>query len=228
MIKNKIIMVLLLASVGFGQDNYAMGRAKSFAKKVFYSKTAVFAGILAGLKGLQINHSFEEKMIDLENLGTTLPQKIEKEIKAFFKEHGHSSLEIKDHEEGGVGVIKYKTRQFLLLNKRNKDILMGYNDDGLKKKHLLEGVFFHELNHLENNDTIEKAIEASMITPTAIMSGKMVRVAGSSKKLAVVTGIFSSYLLYYACMFRSRQIEERCDRNAADTIEHAENIAFYL
>jgi hypothetical protein len=228
MMKNKIITVLLLASAGFGQDAQAMGRARNFAKRVFFSKTAAVAGVLAGTHGAFFYKQYQDQIEAIENLETTLSQKSQEEVKAFFKTHGYSPVIKDDDDRVGPAVAKKGDRSFLLLDRRSRDILDGYGDEILKKKHLLDGVLAHEVDHLKHSDIEERMIGLSMVVPLAIIAGKMVRVAGGSKKLTVATGIVGLYSLLFAVKKRAQWQEERCDRNAADTIERAENLAFYF
>jgi len=225
--KNKIITVLLLASAGFGQDAQAMGAARSFAKRVFFSKTAAVAGVLAGTNGAFVYKKNQEIIQEIEKSETTLSQESQEEVKAFFKTHGYSPI-IKDYDGACPSVARKGDRSFLLLDRRSRNILNGYGDEILKKKHLLDGVFPHEVDHLKHSDIEERIIAASIAGPLVIIAGKMVRVAGGSKKLTVATGIVGVYSLAFGVKKLAQSHEERCDRNAADTIEHAENLAFYL
>jgi len=223
--KNKIIMVLLFAGAGFGQDAQAMGAARNFAKRVFFSKTAAVAGVLAGTNGAFVYKENQEIIQEIEKSETTLSEKAQEEVKAFFKTHGFC-IEIKD--ENAIFVVKNRDKSFLLLDRISRDILDGYGDEILGKKHLLDGVFRHEVDHLKHSDGEERAIWFSIASPLAIIAGKMVRVAGGSKKLTVATGIVGALGLHLAVKKRTQLQEERCDRNAVDTIEHAENLVFYL
>jgi hypothetical protein len=228
MMKYKIKGVLLCVIAGFGQDTQAMGGARNFAGKVFRSKTAAVAGVLAGVNGAAFYGLFQDEMQNIENAGTTLSQESQEEVKAFFKTHGYFPV-IKDCEGISPRVAKKGDTSFLLLDKRSRDVLDENTlDEVLEKKHILNGIAGHEVDHLKHPDVVERKIEESITAPAAIMAGKMVRVAGGSKKLMIATGIFSLYSILFLQKKRAQQQEERCDRNAADTLERAENLAFYF
>ncbi len=246
MMKNKIITVLLLVSAGFGQNAQAMGGARNFAKKVFFSKTAAVAGALAGVNGALQYKARQDLIQKIENAETLLSEESQKEVQTFFELHGYSPV-IKDYPGDCPAVFKNGDYTCLLLDRRsrcvldrlifNKRLRLIFNEkmkikytlnETLEKKHILDGALCHEVDHLKHPDMVERQIEQSIVGPTAILAGKIVRIAGGSKKLAVAAGIFSFYGLFLSIKQRAQQQEERCDRNAADTIEHAENLAFYL
>gem|GEM_PF-2005515 len=232
MMKNKIITILLFAGAGFGQDAQAMGRARNFAKKVFFSKTA---GIATGA-GLFDHYRRQivrdEVLEDLEATKCTLLSSSEEKVKTMFKDVGVDVI-IKDNQNGPA-VFQHKDKVFLMLSyadRRALDHGRGYvwrNDaDGWVTEADVISCLKHERIHVLQRD-YQKDNARCCVIPGGLMAAKMAHVAGKAKIGVLAAGFAIATLGKVLVQRHSQYIEKRADDEGVEVWEDAENIAHYI
>jgi len=212
MMKNKIIMVLLLAGAGFGQDAQAMGRAGKFAKEVFRSKTAAVAGVV--MLGVGANSQLDEYQYRsvADKMQTFLPVYIKSEVQRHFSNLGIPAIKIIDVDfAGSVSVYQWFDRAILVIPRNARLALQGrMNDTGFTKEEVL-AIMEHEASHLRHRDSLKDRIFEMYLPGTVIMAGKAIRVAGTSKKIAAGSAAVTWAAAFLAEKWHSRQVEKRAD-----------------
>ncbi len=253
MMKNKIIIVLLLVSAGFGQDSQAMGGARNFAKKVFFSKTAAVAGALAVGNSVNFSIQNQKNLGKIKNGKITLSEKSQQEVKDFFAEHGYTKIEIRNSEvfmdspsspTAAIAIVNDGDQLYCLVGPIERfvfdqkdfclelgaeSIPMKYPDgiEPLTKDEVKIGIA-HEVCHVKHSDILHRQLAVPFAGPAVLLAGKAMRVAGASKKLVVAGGLGLLYSLGFAQKKMARFQEERADRYAATTPENAKLMISYF
>ncbi len=212
MMKNKIITALLLAAAGFGQGIQAMGGAKDFAKKVFFSKTAAVAGMVmlgAGVNKLAEQH---QDNVRYDTFESSLPMYNRMKVHAHFEKLGITNVKMVDRDSGvSLGIYQWLDRSVLFIPRDERLALQGMeNDKGLTKEEVL-AMMEHEASHSRHRDSLKDCVSEVMIPGVVIMAGKAVRVAGATKKMAVGTAALTWSAALLGEKWRSRQAEKRAD-----------------
>ncbi len=240
--KNKIIMVLLLAAVGFGQDAQAMAGMVGKCRQIFARKKEVIRDavvrvaintLIATCLRETLSYYAEKKLYEIIERESPAPllSETEEEIQVWFRKHGLypeinntvNATAVQELPDGKTQLAISELDRCVLEHGR-LDVCRGMSTVTLEKKHVMAVLSGHEVDHLLYHDSVKKRIRHEAME-------EELKKNPDDEELAKA--------LKLAFLKENREIEERADRNAAYNFagrdadpeilaQHTEHLAHYL